>query len=143
MRDFKGFSLAEVVANDGVQSALLWIKDRSPDLMRKIDGDIEKDAWRKAKEDERSEDDDYMWELREAGREKVLEHMLSYFEHGSALIHKRAPVALYYALSSLFNICPASLSRGLAVKLIRPEELPEGWHEMPEVRLTHLGEATV
>jgi hypothetical protein len=123
--------VGEVAYFPEIASALEWTLNHLPNGAGTFFAEVRREAERKAAEDGRHGDVQYIEALRDTEAENVLAYVLGAFENGDPIVHRTAPVALYYAYASEFKICPAMLSRGIVMRPLTEVPLPEGCEHLP------------
>jgi hypothetical protein len=117
-----------------VDEVIEWARWRSPDLAREVRNEIRARAKDRAEEDGIEVGSDRYHFILEEEEDRFGAFALDLLESGSAAAHRAIPAALFYIYAEKFQVCPASLSRGLLIDCAlsdRHKKLKSRWGWLP------------
>lgn len=117
----------DLLADPTLVECLECIKQSHPALTARIHADIKNDTQRRAAEESRADDLNYIEAMRDKETDNFLAHVLTYFEMGDPAAHQVAPPQFYRAFAARFNMDAAALSRGSLIPTPRASDLTDEW----------------
>lgn len=113
VRRLFGLNLDGIAKSTAVDNCVEWARWRSPEFSQEVRTEIRLEAKSRAAAEQVEIGSDRYDTILEEEEMRFGVFALDRLEGGSAAAHRAMPVAIFYEYAEAFDVCPASLSRGI------------------------------